>query len=86
MTKHRTPWELTDANTIAFDDDNWELYDTTKDWSQAEDLSNKYPINIHKLHELQRLWLIEATRYNVLPLDDRYRTFHNRIRLDDLNL
>ena len=24
-----------------------------------------------KLHELQRLWLIEATRYNVLPLDDR---------------
>ena len=24
-----------------------------------------------KLHELQRLWLIEAVRYNVLPLDDR---------------
>src|SRR6516165_5894698 len=24
-----------------------------------------------KLHELQRLWLIEATRYNVLPIDDR---------------
>jgi arylsulfatase len=26
-----------------------------------------------KLHELQRLWLIEATRYNVLPLDDDWR-------------
>ena len=24
-----------------------------------------------KLHELQRLWLIEATRYKVLPIDDR---------------
>jgi arylsulfatase len=24
-----------------------------------------------KLHELQRLWLIEAVKYNVLPLDDR---------------
>ena len=68
VTKHRIPWELTNANTVAFDDDNWELYDTTKDWTQAEDLSKKYP---DKLHELQRLWLIEATRYNVLPLDDR---------------
>jgi arylsulfatase len=52
----------------AFDDDVWELYDTTKDWSQAKDLSKQMP---EKLHELQRLWLIEATRYKVLPLDDR---------------
>ena len=52
----------------AFDDDVWELYDTSKDWSQANDLSKQMP---EKLHELQRLWLIEATRYNVLPLDDR---------------
>jgi arylsulfatase len=68
VTKHRTPWELTNAKQIAFDDDNWELYDTNKDWTQAEDLSKEYP---DKLHELQRLWLIEATKYNVLPLDDR---------------
>ena len=54
--------------TPPFDDDVWELYDTTKDWSQAHDLSKQMP---DKLHELQRLWLIEATRYNVLPLDDR---------------
>ncbi len=52
----------------AFDDDNWELYDTSKDWSQAKDLAKEMP---EKLHELQRLWLIEAARYNVLPLDDR---------------
>ena len=67
VTKHKTPWLLVGEETVEFDDDVWELYDTTKDWSQAHDLSNAMP---EKLHELQRLWLIEATRYNVLPLDD----------------
>jgi arylsulfatase A-like enzyme len=66
VTKHSTPWIK--GNLPAFDDDTWELYDTTKDWSQAKDLSKQMP---DKLHELQRLWLIEATRYKVLPLDDR---------------
>ena len=51
-----------------FDDDSWELYDTNTDWTQAHDLSAEHP---DKLHELQRLFLIEATKYNVLPLDDR---------------
>jgi arylsulfatase len=46
----------------------WELYDGSKDWTQAKDLSKKMP---EKLHELQRLWLIEAVKFNVLPLDDR---------------
>jgi arylsulfatase len=68
VTKHSTPWDLTGANPIPFDDDVWELYDTTKDWSQANDLSQENP---QKLHELQRLWLIEATKYKVLPIDDR---------------
>jgi hypothetical protein len=68
VTKHRTPWELVGAQVVAFDDDVWELYDTTTDWSQARDVSKEHP---DKLHELQRLWLIEATRYNVIPLDDR---------------
>jgi len=67
VTKHKTPWILVGEKTVPFDDDNWELYDTTKDWSQANNLAKKMP---EKLHELQRLWLIEATRYNVLPLDD----------------
>jgi arylsulfatase len=67
VTKHRTPWELY-GTTIPFDDDNWELYDTTTDWTQAEDLAKVHP---ERLHELQRLWLIEAVRHDVLPLDDR---------------
>jgi hypothetical protein len=67
VTRHKTPWVLIGEKTPAFDDDVWELYDTSKDWSQANDLSKQMP---EKLHELQRLWLIEATRYNVLPLDD----------------
>jgi hypothetical protein len=69
VTKHRTPWELTAAASVpAFDDDVWELYDGSADWSQANDLSAEMP---DKLHELQRLWLIEAVRHNVLPIDDR---------------
>jgi arylsulfatase len=67
VTRHKTPWLLIGEKTPAFDDDVWELYDTSVDWSQANDLSKQMP---EKLHELQRLWLIEATRYNVLPLDD----------------
>ena len=68
VTKHRTPWEIGETELPAFDDDIWELYDGSKDYSQAHDLSAEMP---DKLHELQRLWLIEATRYNVIPLDDR---------------
>jgi len=67
VTRHKTPWILIGEATPAFDDDTWELYDTTKDWTQANNLAKQMP---EKLHELQRLWLIEATRYNVLPLDD----------------
>ena len=68
VTKHRTPWAMADAVMPALDDDVWELYDGNSDWTQANDLSKAYP---EKLHELQRLWLIEAVKYNVLPLDDR---------------
>jgi len=67
VTRHKTPWLLVGEKTPAFDDDVWELYDTSKDWSQANNLAKEMP---DKLHYLQRLWMIEATRYNVLPLDD----------------
>jgi arylsulfatase len=68
VTKHRTPWLLGAIELPAFDDDNWELYNTTEDWAQANDLSKENP---EILHELQRLWLIEAVKYQVLPMDDR---------------
>jgi arylsulfatase A-like enzyme len=67
VTRHKTPWILQGEVTPAFDDDVWELYDTNKDWSQAKNLAKEMP---EKLRDLQRLWLIEATRNNVLPLDD----------------
>ena len=66
VTRHSIPWVL--APLPSFDEDVWELYDTTKDWSQAHDLAAELP---EKLHELQRLWLTEAIRHDVLPLDDR---------------
>ncbi|WP_363433174.1 arylsulfatase [Microbacterium sp. LWH3-1.2] len=68
VTKHRTPWLMVGGALPAFDDDVWELYDGTTDYSQSHDLSAEQP---ERLHELQRLWLIEAVKYNVLPIDDR---------------
>jgi arylsulfatase A-like enzyme len=67
VTRHSIPW-VTGATLPAMDDDVWELYNTNEDWTQARNIANENP---DKLHELQRLWLIEATKYSVLPLDDR---------------
>jgi arylsulfatase A-like enzyme len=66
VTHHSTPW--IPGQPVPFDDDVWELYDTTTDWTQSHNLAQEQP---DRLHELQRLWLIEAVRHNVLPLDDR---------------
>ncbi|WP_421740502.1 sulfatase-like hydrolase/transferase [Cellulomonas sp.] len=68
VTKHRTPWIMVGGTVPAFDDDVWELYDGSVDFSQAHDLAAERP---DLLAKLQRLWLIEATKYNVLPIDDR---------------
>jgi hypothetical protein len=68
VTKHRTPWQMVGQKMVAFDDDIWELYDGSKDWSQAHDLAKEMP---DLLHKLQRQFLIEAVKYNALPLDDR---------------
>jgi arylsulfatase len=65
VTRHGTPW--IGAMKRAFDDDVWELYGPG-DWTQSKDLAKENP---KKLHELQRLFLIEATKYSVIPLDDR---------------
>ena len=66
VTRHGVPW--VGAYKRGFDEDVWELYDTNTDWTQANDLAKENP---KKLAELQRLFLIEATKYSVLPLDDR---------------
>jgi arylsulfatase len=65
VTRHSIPWAF--GELPAFDDDVWELYGPG-DWTQAHDLAAEQP---GKLRELQRQFLIEAVRYNVLPLDDR---------------
>jgi arylsulfatase len=75
VTHHSTPW-LT-REWPSFDEDVWELYNTNEDWSQARDLSKEMP---EKLRELQELFLIEASKYNVFPLDDRrYERFNPAI-------
>jgi arylsulfatase len=65
VTRHNTPWVMAPSPPI--DDDVWELYGPD-DWSQSRNLAKEQP---DKLKELQRLFLIEAAKYNVLPLDDR---------------
>src|SRR5713226_5375983 len=66
VTRHSTPWVVT-ASLPVYDEDVWELYGPN-DWSQAHNIAKENP---KMLQELQRLFLIEAVKYNVLPLDDR---------------
>jgi arylsulfatase A-like enzyme len=68
VTRHgNLPWVVTGAQP-PLDEDVWELYDTTKDWSQAHDLAKQMP---EKVTALKRLFEFEAQKYNVFPLDDR---------------
>ncbi len=64
VTLHNVPW----AQAQDWSQDVWELYDGSTDWSQAHDVAAQFP---DKLAELQQLFLIEAAKYNVFPLDDR---------------
>jgi hypothetical protein len=65
-TIHKAPWEAKPRAALL--DDKWELYDTRNDFSLANDLAAQNPA---KLKELQDLFLKEAVKYNVLPIDDR---------------
>jgi hypothetical protein len=65
VTRHSIPWAATEMP--ALEDDVWELYGPD-DWTQAHDLAAEHP---EKLAELQQLFLAEARKHNVLPLDDR---------------
>jgi arylsulfatase A-like enzyme len=65
-TIHRAPWEYKPRTTL--DKDMWELYDAHNDFSLSTDLAVKNP---QKLAEMQALFMKEAERYHVLPIDDR---------------
>jgi len=66
-TIHRAPWEPKPRRALE-DNSAWELYDTRTDFSLANDLAKQNP---KKLAELQALYLKEAARNGVLPMDDR---------------
>lgn len=66
VAQHRTPWD--DTGRHPFEEDVWELYDGSRDWTQARDLAQTMPV---KLARLQRLFSSHAVRFGVFPLDDR---------------
>ena len=65
-TIHRAAWEREPRATL--ENDTWELYDTRSDFSLANDLAKQNP---DKLKEMQGLFMTEAVKYSVLPIDDR---------------
>ena len=63
----RPPWEVFgEVNPDPLNNCTWELYDLAKDWTQSDDVAAKYP---EKVQELKELFLAEAKKYQVLPLD-----------------
>jgi arylsulfatase len=62
----RLPWL---PGSVDFDEDTWELYNIDDDFSEYKDLAAKEPL---KLKQLQDLFMAEAGKFNVLPLDDRF--------------
>jgi arylsulfatase A-like enzyme len=65
-TVHIAPWDTAPSTKLT--DDQWELYHVAEDFSMATNLADQYP---DKLAELQDLFLAEAVKYKVLPIDDR---------------
>jgi len=64
-TVHVEPWGVVENG---FSDDTWELYHVAEDFSMSTDLADKHP---ELLAEMQKMFLDEAAKHNVLPLDDR---------------
>ncbi len=61
----RPPWVHTPSKVGAMDFP-WELYNLNEDWTQTNDLAAKYP---EKLNEMKKMFMVEANKYQVLPLD-----------------
>lgn len=64
-TIHKAPWAM---KLTPLQDDVWQLYNAKEDFSLSNDLSAKEPA---KLKGLQELFMKEAEKYHVLPIDDR---------------
>jgi len=65
-TVHYVPWRGKVEATL--EEDRWELFDTRGDFSLANDLGAKQPV---RLKEMQALFMKEAVKHDVLPIDDR---------------
>jgi arylsulfatase A-like enzyme len=65
-TIHRPAWIQKPLNTLQ--DDKWELYNTKEDFSLTNDLAS---VDSVKLKAMEELFMTEAEKYHVLPLDDR---------------
>ncbi len=65
-TIHRPPWMFTPPQTLQ--ENRWELYNSLQDFSLSEDLAGKQP---EKLKSMEQLFMEEAEKYFVLPIDDR---------------
>ena len=62
----RVPWDNSGTADKHPENWPWELYDLSKDWTQYNDVSSKYP---EKVKELEKLFWAEAERNQVLPMD-----------------
>ena len=65
-TIHRAPWDTLKMQPL--NADVWDLYNVSEDFSLANNLADKRP---EKLKQMKDLFMIEAAKYNVLPIDDR---------------
>jgi len=65
-TIHRAAWSQTPYNKLA--EDKWELYNSNEDFSLSTDVASA---NADKLKDLQALFMSQAEKYHVLPIDDR---------------
>ena len=65
-TIHRAPWQTSDLQPLT--SDVWDLYDVRNDFSLTKNLAAEQPA---KLKEMQALFMKEAEKYHVLPIDDR---------------
>ena len=65
-TLHRAPWDTLEQTPL--ESDTWDLYNVRDDFSLVDNLADENP---EKLKEMQALFMEEAEKYHVLPIDDR---------------